>query len=92
MNTSEKIQEILRRELRATRVEVTDQSDLHAGHQQASGGGHYNITVVSPLFEGKKMIERHRMIYQSLAKELQREIHALAIRAYSIPEFKESGG
>ena len=80
MNTAEKITTMLRQALAATHVDVEDESALHAGHAgAASGGGHYRVTVVSPLFEGKTLVERHRLVYDALAKEMQHEIHALAL-------------
>jgi BolA protein len=80
MTTKKKIEQTLRHVLAAVEVTVEDESALHAGHAgAASGGGHYRVTVVSPLFEGKSSIARHRMVYDALAAEMQREIHALAL-------------
>jgi BolA protein len=80
MSTTEKIERILLQALQATIVEIEDESALHAGHAGAvSGGRHYRVTVVSPLFEGKSLIVRHRMVYEALAAEMQQTIHALAL-------------
>ena len=80
MTTKEKIEQTLRQTLAATVVEVEDESALHAGHAgAAAGGGHYRVTVVSPLFEGKPLVARHRMVYAALATEMQQTIHALAL-------------
>ena len=80
MTTKEKIELTLRQVLAATEVTVEDESALHAGHAgAASGGGHYRVRVVSPLFEGKPLVARHRMVYNALAEEMQKEIHALAL-------------
>ena len=80
MTTKEKIEQTLRHTLAATAVEVEDESALHAGHSgAATGGGHYRVTVVSPLFEGKPLVARHRMVYEALATEMQQAIHALAL-------------
>lgn len=89
MNTKQKIKKILQEKISASRVEITDQSHLHAGHSEAkaSGGGHYSILVVAELFKGKTTLERHRMIYQALSEELKTSIHALAIKAYSPKEY-----
>ena len=63
-------------------LEFTDDSELHRGHVGAqSGGGHYRLTIVSPLFSGKSSIARHRMVYSALGPLMQREIHALAVQA-----------
>ena len=88
MDTSRKVQDILRTKLLASKVEVLDQSHLHAGHQEAlsSGGGHYTVIVVAEIFKNKKMLERHRMIYQALSEELKTSIHALVINAYTPDE------
>lgn len=80
MSTKEKIAQILRRTLAATVVEVEDESALHVGHAgAASGGGHYRVTIVSPLFEEKTRVQCHRMVYDALAAEMQRTVHALAL-------------
>jgi BolA protein len=80
MNTKEKIMKLLRQTLAATVVEVEDESALHVGHAgSASGGGHYRVTVISPVFEGKSAVERHRLVYDALAAEMRQEIHALAL-------------
>ncbi len=80
MNTAEKIEKILRETLAATVVEIEDESALHVGHAgAASGGGHYRVKIVSPLFEGRTQVQRHRMVYNVLSAEMQRTIHALAL-------------
>ena len=89
MNTPQKIQKILQEKLSASKIEIIDQSHLHAGHSEAkiSGGGHYSVMVVSEMFKNKTTLQRHRMVYQALSEELKISIHALAIRAYSTDEY-----
>ncbi len=80
MTTPDRIEQTLRQALSTTEVQVEDESALHAGHAgAASGGGHYRVTVVSPLFEGKNPVQRHRLVYDALAEEMQQAIHALAL-------------
>ena len=68
-------------------VELIDDSDQHAGHAGAkSGGGHFQLIIVSPLFEGKSPQARHRMVHAALGTLLEREIHALTIKAYTPDE------
>ena len=68
-------------------LELLDESGMHAGHPGASAGGsHFRLAIVSPLFQGKEMRERHRMIYAALGPLMHREIHALAIRALAPDE------
>ena len=56
----------------------------HAGAM--SGGGHYQLTIVSPAFAGVSRITRHRMVYDALGDLMQREVHALAIEAFAPDE------
>ena len=60
-------------------LQVVDESHKHAGHAGASQGGHYQVTIVSRAFEGKKLLESHRMVYQAL-EPVKSSIHALAIK------------
>ena len=91
MTTAEKIAAILQRDVAATFVDVEDESAQHAGHAgAASGGGHYRVTVVSSLFEGKTLVARHRLVYDALANEMQREIHALALTTLTPEQHKKS--
>jgi BolA protein len=68
-------------------VELLDESGQHAGHPGAmTGGSHFRLTIVSPRFAGRDKLARHRMIYAALGPLMQREIHALAIRALTPDE------
>lgn len=81
MNTSEKIQQKLAA-LSPESVQIVDESSKHTGHEGArSGGGHYHVIIVSRQFSGKPVMARHRMVYAALADLMQKEIHALSIKA-----------
>ena len=68
-------------------LELGDDSALHAGHPgAASGGGHYRVKIVSPQFEGLKLVMRHRLVYDSVRDMMHSEIHALAITALAPSE------
>lgn len=62
-------------------LELEDDSAAHAGHKGNSGGGHFNIKIVSSQFLEKSQIMRHRLIYQALADLIPQKIHALSILA-----------
>ena len=64
------------------KIEIIDDSAMHAGHAGArSGGGHFRLTIVSPRFAGCRTMERHRLVYDALGPLMKREIHALSIDA-----------
>lgn len=68
-------------------LEILDESHKHAGHAGArSGGGHFTLTIVSNVFDGKGLLQRHRMVYDALGSAMQTDIHALTIKALTPEE------
>ncbi len=64
-------------------LEVIDESHLHAGHSGArpEGETHFRVRIQSEAFQGKSLVQRHRMVNEVLAEELAGPVHALAISA-----------
>lgn len=78
----ERIRERLCERLAPTLIEVIDESHLHAGHAGARGGqGHFRVRIVAPAFAGLTPLQRHRLVFESLAELMTRDIHALSIDA-----------
>ena len=74
-------------ELRPVRLELIDDSAMHAGHSGArSGGGHYRLLIVSAEFSGKSTLARHRLIYNALGELMRSKIHALSIQSFTPEE------
>ncbi|MEN9724850.1 MAG: hypothetical protein RLZZ98_359 [Pseudomonadota bacterium] len=68
------------------RLEIQDDSALHAGHKGNGGGGHFTLTIVSQAFCGQSAVARHRIIYQALSDLMPNKIHALSIHAIASNE------
>jgi BolA protein len=83
MSTKDVIINKLREAFVPESLDVADESHLHEGHAGHRPGGetHFRVYIVSPAFEGKSRIERHRMVNTALAAELGGSVHALAIKA-----------
>jgi stress-induced morphogen len=47
---------------------------------------HWEASIVSAAFEGKSLIERHRLVNRALAEELAGPIHALTLTLKSPTE------
>ena len=72
-------------------IELRDDSARHAGHAgAASGGGHYELRLVSAQFTGQSKIARHRLVYHLLGDLMQREIHALAMNLLAPDEVERA--
>lgn len=48
-------------------------------------GASFVVEIVSEQFEGKRLLERHRMVNAALEEEMK-EIHALSIKKTVTPE------
>ena len=74
--------------LQPQQIKITDQTHLHSGHAHNTGGGHYELLIVSDVFTNLSRMARQRKIYQ-LLKDLfeQRAIHAISIKALTISEY-----
>jgi acid stress-induced BolA-like protein IbaG/YrbA len=47
-------------------------------------GDHFQAVVVAPSFEGKTMVEQHKMVYALFETELKDgSLHALALKTYT---------
>ena len=46
-------------------------------------GDHYSAIVVSKSFDGKSMIQQHKMVYESLKGKMGNELHALELKTKS---------
>jgi acid stress-induced BolA-like protein IbaG/YrbA len=59
---------------------------------QVSGDGrHFEATVISPAFAGKSLIQKHRMVMETVKQQIASdELHALSIKAYTPEEMTPS--
>ena len=73
------IKQKVKDEISGARVKVVDTTGT---------GDHFSILVVSDIFNKMTLINRHKLIYQSLDKYVTKEIHALQIKAYTEEEFE----
>ncbi len=72
--------------LEPLRLDIVDESHLHAGHAGAREGGHYALTIVAASFSGLSTVARHRLIYGAAGPLHACGIHALSIRALAPEE------
>ena len=74
MLTISQIEEKIKQKLKTMFLEVTD----------LRGGDHIQTVIVSPEFEGKTLVEQHKIVYDIFSNEMKsNEIHALTLKTYS---------
>tara|TARA_Y100001935_G_scaffold36532_1_gene29140 strand:+ start:2405 stop:2647 length:243 start_codon:yes stop_codon:yes gene_type:complete len=71
------IKEKIKKHIPDSKVEVKDKTGT---------GDHFSVLVISNQFEGINLVNRHKMIYESLSQYITREIHALQIKTYTEKE------
>jgi len=49
-------------------------------------GDHFSVLVISDHFKNMNLVNRHKLIYESLNQYITKEIHALQIKAYTEEE------
>jgi BolA family transcriptional regulator, general stress-responsive regulator len=83
MATRDRIAEKLTKAFTPQSLEVMDESHRHEGHAGHRPGGetHFRVYIVSEAFRGKTRLARHRMVNETLVRELEAGVHALAIHA-----------
>ena len=69
MYSAEAIRELIEAGLPDASVEV-----------MGDDGAHFAARVISPSFEGKGIVEKHRMVYATLGERMGGEIHALSLK------------
>jgi acid stress-induced BolA-like protein IbaG/YrbA len=58
-------------------------------HIEVDGDGrHWSAVIVSPEFEGKRLIQRHKLVYATLGHRIHTdEVHALSMKTYTPAEW-----
>ncbi|XP_070711003.1 bolA-like protein 2 [Pempheris klunzingeri] len=79
--TADHIRDKLIKELAAVHVDVEDTSPNRCAAS-------FKVLVVSPQFEGKSLLQRHRMVNTCLAEELK-EIHAFEQKTLTPEQFEK---
>ncbi len=85
MSVEQRIREKLMVALEPTRLDVINESQMHAGHRSSPGTGesHFRVLVVAPAFTGKSRVERHRLVTEALKDDVGGAIHALALATFA---------
>lgn len=88
MTAETRLKEKLMVALHPIRLDIINESEMHAGHRSSPGTGesHFRILIVSEAFAGKSRVDRHRMVNAALGDEVGGRIHALALATYAPDE------
>ena len=83
MISSEQVEMMIRAGLPDAQVQVQDLTGTL---------DHYKVVVVSSQFEGKRLVQRHQLVYGALRQALSSDaIHALTMETYTPQDWAELG-
>jgi len=69
---SDEVAELIESELPDAEATVTTPRD-------PDDDKHYAVDVVSPVFEGKSLVDQHQLVHDALGEHLTRDIHAIEL-------------
>jgi acid stress-induced BolA-like protein IbaG/YrbA len=73
----------------ADQLQAIIAAGLNCEHLEVSGDGrHWAAVIVSPEFEGKRLIARHQRVYATLGERIKTdEVHALSMKTFTPAEW-----
>ncbi|WP_027859635.1 BolA family protein [Marinobacterium jannaschii] len=89
MSVQNTIETKLQAGLNVLHMEIENESHMHSGPATDS---HFKLTLVSDDFEGKRLVQRHQLIFGLLSDEMQNPIHALSMHLYTQAEWQARNG
>lgn len=65
---------------------------LACEHLEVAGDGrHFEALIVSAAFDGKRLVQRHQIVYAALGERMREEIHALSMKTLTPAEWQAAG-
>ncbi|GAN11465.1 conserved hypothetical protein [Mucor ambiguus] len=78
--TADALKAVIIEKLGAQHIEV---EDLSAGCGQM-----FEVVIVSPVFEGKRLLARHKLVNEALKEEISK-VHAFTQKSYTPEEWEK---
>lgn len=65
-------------------IQTMIESGMSGAQVSVEGDGtHFDAVIVSEDFEGKTLLERHKLVYKVLGEAMKERIHALSLKTYT---------
>ncbi len=88
MSVEQEISQCLQEAFKPSHFELENESYMH--NVPEGSESHFKAVIVSEDFTGKRLVQRHQMVYGTMG-ELMKRIHALALHTFTEAEWKELG-
>lgn len=88
MKMEDIIQQTLETGLAVEHLAIENESHMHSGPATDS---HFKVTVVSEDFQGKRLVQRHQLIFGLMGDYMNNPIHALSMHLFTQQEWQDKG-
>ncbi|WP_299492898.1 BolA family protein [uncultured Shewanella sp.] len=87
MSLEQEIIDKLTQTLAPTHLQVINESHNH--NVPANSETHFKVIITSDVFEGKRLLARHRLVNEALNEAFSEGLHALSIHTFSLNEWND---
>ena len=87
MIIQQEIEQQLNQQLSPVFLDVANESHQHSVPPNSET--HFRVVLVSELFDGKRQVARHQLVYGALQPQLAGPVHALALHTYTPLEWQQ---
>ena len=88
MTVEQEISQCLQSAFEPTHFELVNESYMH--NVPKGSESHFKAVIVSKSFSGKRLVQRHQMVYGAMG-DLMKRIHALALHTFTAEEWQDLG-
>ncbi|CAO0789434.1 unnamed protein product [Mucor circinelloides] len=74
--------------LKATIIEKLGAQHVDVEDLSAGCGQMFEVVIVSPVFEGKRLLARHKLVNEALKEEISK-VHAFTQKSYTPEEWEK---
>ena len=89
MSVAQTLEQRLSDALNVQHLVIENESHKHSGPATES---HFKLTLVSDDFDGKRLVQRHQVVYGVAGDLMQNPIHALAMHLFTASEWEAKNG
>ncbi|MDO8526875.1 MAG: BolA/IbaG family iron-sulfur metabolism protein [Deltaproteobacteria bacterium] len=90
MTVSQQVEEKIRQAFDPLHLEVINESAMH--NVPKGSESHFKLIIISEKFLGKSLLERHRLVNETLSTLLKEKIHALSMQTFTSEEWNKKEG
>lgn len=86
MTRAQRMHQLLQQAFQPVHLQLVDDSALHSRGSES----HFRLLIVSSMFEGLSLVQRHKRVMQVLESEFQSGLHSISQKTISLQEWAKA--